>query len=134
MDFLEHVRPSGAVTMIVGCKPKTTLVYAPGRTVKERRLRVTRHRSSFHVCQPCRDVVTTRSELTRSTSKAGEFEETRYQGLALVVHPNTRRWEQRKDRMVSQIDGTNTTNAYVDHSPYHVQCPPFTLYNMVPGP
>ena len=56
------------------------LVNTPGGTKKERNLRNTRHLSPFHVCQPCRDGITTRSKLISSTSNAGESREQATQG------------------------------------------------------
>ena len=100
-----------------------------GRAEKERSLRDTGHLCFFLVCKPCRDGVTTRSELTSSKSNAGEFEEVRYPERMLVVHHNKKRWEHSKGCKVSQIDYTNVTNAYLDPFLYRVQGPSFTLYN-----
>ena len=70
------------------CHSKLTLLAEPqGKTPEN----WTKPR--LHVCQPCRDGVTTRSELTISISNAGEFEEARCPGRTLVVHPNKQRWE-----------------------------------------
>ena len=71
---------------------KALQVNTPGRTEKETRLRDTRHLSSFHVYQPCRDGVTTRLELTSYTSNAEEFEEASYPVRALVGRPEQQRW------------------------------------------
>ena len=57
---------------VVDDAKRSLQVNARGGTDKERSLRDTRHLSPFHVCQPYRDGVTTRSELTSSTSKPGE--------------------------------------------------------------
>ena len=85
----DHVDSRGAVTLLVQADAKKPLeVNAPGQTIKEIRLRVTRYLRSLHACQPCRDGVTIRTELTSSASNAGEFEKARYPGKALVVHPN----------------------------------------------
>ena len=93
MNFLEHIGPSGAVTMIVGCKPKTTLVYAPGRTVKER---TPKSYTTPGLLPRCLSTVPRRIHDPlgvnySSISNAGEFEETIYQERALVGHPNARR-------------------------------------------
>ena len=66
-----HVGRSGAVMLLARVDAKRlTLVNIPGRNEKERDLRDTRHLSPFPFCQPCRDGVTTHSELTSSTSNA----------------------------------------------------------------
>ena len=82
------------MTLIVGDDANWPLqVNAPDGTEKERSLRDTRHLSPFQVCQPCRDGVTTRSELTNGTSNAKEFEGASYPGRALVECPDKQRWE-----------------------------------------
>ena len=112
--------------------PKDSLkVNTPGRIEKGRSLTDTRHLSSFHVCQACRVGVMTLSELTSSTSNAGELEVAIYPGRESPERLHTRGGP-RQGLLQGEPDRLyHMTNTYVDSSLYHVQCPPFTLYNMV---
>ena len=120
--------------MIVQWMPKGSLeVNAPGPTENEKSLKDTRHLSSFHVCQPCRDRITIHSELTTSTLNAGEFEVAIYPAKERAVRAALHhRWaiteglQGEQDRLYYM-----TNNAYEDPRFYQVQCPPFTLHNMV---
>ena len=120
------------MTPIVGDGAKRSLqVNTPGGTGKERSLMKTRHLSFFHVCQPCRNGVTTRSELTSSTLNAGEFERASYPERTLVECPDKQRWGT-SYRLQGELDRLYyMTNAYVDPLPLPRAVHPFYSLQMM---